>query len=67
MLVLTRKRDEEVMIDLDPDADPAMPARELFANGPIRIRVLDIATSRVKLAVTADPRLRVQRVKLEDK
>ena len=60
MLVLTRKLDEGILIDLDPSADPSMPAGELFANGPIEIRVVDIATSRVKLAVGAARRVFVR-------
>ncbi|OGI47566.1 MAG: hypothetical protein A2151_04390 [Candidatus Muproteobacteria bacterium RBG_16_65_34] len=67
MLVLTRKLDEGILIDLDPSADPSMPAGELFANGPIEIRVVDIATSRVKLAVGADRRLFVRRDELDEK
>lgn len=34
---------------------------ELFASGPIKISVLKIAPDGVRLAVTADPRLLVQR------
>lgn len=67
MLVLTRKLDEGILIDLDPSADPSMPAGELFANGPIEIRVVEIATSRVKLAVGADRRLLVRRDELDEK
>lgn len=67
MLVLTRKLDEGILIDLDPSADPSMPAGELFANGPIEIRVVEIATSRVKLAVGADRRLSVRRDELDEK
>lgn len=67
MLLLTRKCNEGIRITLDPRTDATVPVGELFAAGPIEIRVLGISDTRVKLAVVADPRLRVERVKLEDK
>lgn len=42
MLVLLRKKDQSLLLHLDQDADPGITIGELFADGPIEIRVADV-------------------------
>jgi sRNA-binding carbon storage regulator CsrA len=42
MLVLRRESGESIFIYPDPDVDPDMTVGELFADGPIKVVVLDV-------------------------
>lgn len=49
MLVLTRKPGQTVIVDLTEGVDPRTPVGELFVEGAITIRVLDVMGAQVKL------------------
>ena len=61
MLLITRKRGERIIIDLDPGADPDLRAADLFAWGPLEIRVVTTSRGHARLAVTAPRPLAVRR------
>ena len=64
MLVLTRGVGEIIKIQLAADVDPGIPARELFANGPIEIVLTQVHGAQVKLGIIADKRLLILRDEL---
>lgn len=59
MLMVTRKRGDRLMLELDPQADPTLLARDLFAQGPIEIVIAQTNTSYVRLAVRAPSLVRI--------
>ncbi|WP_298134864.1 carbon storage regulator [Acidiferrobacter sp.] len=61
MLLITRRHGERILIDLDPRADPQLPAADLFAAGPLEILVMTTARGHARLAVTAPRALTVRR------
>lgn len=64
MLIVTRKQNESVKIDLHKDTDPATPVGELFAEGPIEVAVKNIRRNQVKLGIQASSRLLILREEL---
>ena len=64
MLVLTRKPGQTVIIDLEEGVDPRTPVGELFAQGAITVRVLDVVGAQVKLGFEAEGRFRILREEL---
>lgn len=61
MLVIKRRSDESITITPRDDVDPSLTLRELFASGAIEVRLLDVSTSRVTLAIDAPPQLKIWR------
>ncbi len=64
MLVLTRKPDQAIQIDLMEDFDPRTPVGELFVTGPIEIIIGGRRGDQVKLGIIADKRFRILREEL---
>lgn len=64
MLVLARKPDETIRIDLMEDVDPRTPVGELFASGAIEITVAGVKGMQVKIGIRAERRFRVLRGEL---
>ena len=65
MLILTRREGESLTLTLDSSIDPATPAGQLFASGPVVITVRRLRGGMVRLGVAADPRLIVLRSELD--
>jgi len=61
MLVVSQRVNDSVVIDLSDDADPTMKISELFANGPIEVRVLHLTKSRFKIGIDAPAALLIRR------
>jgi sRNA-binding carbon storage regulator CsrA len=64
MLVLTRGVGEIIRIQLAADVDPEIPARELFADGPIEVVVTQVQGAQVRLGIIANRRLLILRDEL---
>ena len=64
MLVLTRRIGEIIRIQLAENVDPDIPARQLFADGPIELVVTQIHGTQVKLGISADRRFLILRDEL---
>lgn len=64
MLVLTRKPDEDLVIRPALGLDPQMTVAELFAGGPLLVRVIGVNGRRVKVGVDAPLTLDVARSEL---
>lgn len=64
MLVLTRKPGQTVIVDLTEGVDPRTLVGELFVEGAITIRVLDVMGAQVKLGFEAERRFRILREEL---
>jgi len=66
MLVLTRKPGESILINLEEEVDPDIRAADLFAGGPIVVRIVNIAGGQAKVAIEADRRLVILRDELSE-
>ncbi len=66
MLIITRKRGERIVIDLDPAADPETRAADLFAHGPLEILLVESARGTARLAIAATRSLIVRRAPPRD-
>ena len=64
MLILTRKPGQVLNIDLREDVDLKTPVGELFAQGPIEVKVTAVNGAQVKLGIRADPRFLILRGEL---
>ncbi len=53
MLILTRKPSQSFSIHPQPTLDPHTPVEQLFTGGPIRVQVLGVQGSQVRLGVAA--------------
>lgn len=65
MLVLTRKPGQLIRIHLADELPWKTPVGELFAEGPIEIRVIQIGGGQVKLGITAHSDLLILRDELD--
>lgn len=63
MLILDRKTNEAVVIDLIEGLDPRTPVGELFAAGPIEI-VVRRHRQHIKVGIRADVRFLILRMEL---
>jgi sRNA-binding carbon storage regulator CsrA len=61
MLVLSRRTDESIEIQLADGADGSMTLAQLFANGPILIKLLGGTGRRIKLGIEAPQQLSIRR------
>ena len=64
MLVLTRRPGESILIDIPEDLDPNTPVSELFANGPMEVRILSRKASSVRIGIDAPEDLEIMRSEL---
>jgi len=53
MLILTRKPSQSLSIHPQPTLDPYTPVEKFFASGHIRVQVLEVQGSQVRLGVAA--------------
>jgi len=61
MLVISRRKDEAITIEPVNGLDPRMTLEEAFANGPIEIRLINLSSSKARLAIDAPRELRIRR------
>ena len=61
MLVLSRRTDESIIIQPADGVDVSITLAELFANGPILIRLLGGTGRRVKMGIEAPDQLSIRR------
>jgi sRNA-binding carbon storage regulator CsrA len=64
MLILTRKPSQSLSIHPQPTLDPHTPVEQLFEAGPIRVQVLGVQGSQVRLGVVAHAGLSILRAEL---
>jgi sRNA-binding carbon storage regulator CsrA len=61
MLIVTRKQNESIDIDLKDGVDPNLTLREALSTGPIRFTLAHVGSNRVRVAIIAPPTLRIRR------
>ena len=61
MLVVTRKENESIKIEPVDGADPSLTLREVFAQGPIVLKLAHVGQRRVRIVVEAPSSLKVMR------
>ena len=61
MLIVSRRDDESIEIKPGDDIDPHMTLADLFAAGPIEIRIFSSNGNRVKMGVQAPEQLSIWR------
>ncbi len=55
---------ESIVIDIQEDLDPNTPISELFAGGPIEVRVLSYKASTIRIGIKATNDLNILRSEL---
>ena len=66
MLVVSRRADEAIQIQLAEGADGTLTLNDLFANGPIEITLLGGNGRRIKMGIAAPPELSIRRKDKEE-
>lgn len=61
MLVVTRKENESIKIEPVEGVDPSLTLREVFAQGPILLKLAHVGQRRVRIVVEAPSSLKVMR------
>lgn len=61
MLVVSRRADEAIQINLADGADGSLTLNDLFAKGPIEITLLGGNGRRIKVGIAAPPELSIRR------
>ncbi len=61
MLVVTRKANESIKIEPVDGVDPSLTLREVFAQGPIFLKLAHVGQRRVRIVVEAPSSLKVMR------
>ncbi|MEZ5444472.1 MAG: carbon storage regulator [Gammaproteobacteria bacterium] len=61
MLFFNRGPSQSIYLSLAEDIDPAMPVGELFKEGPIRIRIMSVNGTQVRIGVRSPLHLDVYR------
>jgi carbon storage regulator CsrA len=64
MLSFTRRSEESLLIYPNEAIDPKLTVGELFANGPIKVQVVQVEGNQVRLGVNAPRALLVMRDEL---
>lgn len=64
MLVLSRRPDESIYIELDPNTAMDLSAHELFLRGPIQIKLIASGISFARIGITTPKEFRVVRAEL---
>jgi sRNA-binding carbon storage regulator CsrA len=67
MLIVTRKENESIDIDLRDGVDPSLTLQQAFSAGPIRVTLAHVGSNRVRVAIVAPPTLRIRRGPATDK
>lgn len=65
MLILTRQPSQSLFIHPQPGLDPRTPVEQVFAEGPIRVQVVAVQGSQVRLGIAAHPTLCILREELK--
>ena len=65
MLVLSRKKGQSLYIYPSPDINPDMTVAELFKDGPIKVRIVEMSRNQVKVGIDASRDLKVLRDELK--
>ncbi len=66
MLIVSRRADEAIQINLADGADGTLTLNDLFAKGPIEIMLLGGSGRRVKVGIAAPPELSIRRKDRDD-
>jgi hypothetical protein len=66
MLYVARNLNQSLILSLASSADPETPVRELFKDGPIRIKVVGVSGVQVLVSVQAPPLIDVRREDCHD-
>ncbi len=61
MLIVSRRADDAIQINLADGADGTLKLNELFAKGPIEFMLLGGSGRRVKVGIAAPPELSIRR------
>ena len=61
MLVVSRRTEESLIIQLAEGVDEHMTLAQLFADGPILIKLLGVGIGRVKIGIAAPEQLAIRR------
>ena len=61
MLVVSRKENESITIEPVDGLDPSLTLREVFAQGPIVLKLTHVGMRRVRLVIEAPGALRIMR------
>lgn len=61
MLVVTKKENETITIEPGDGVDPALTLREVFAHGPIVLKLTHVGKRRVHIVVEAPSALKILR------
>jgi len=61
MLVVTRKENESIKIEPVEGVDPSLTLREVFAHGPIVLKLTHVGQRRVRIVVEAPSALKIMR------
>lgn len=61
MLVVSRRADESILLNMADGVDETLTLRELFARGPIEITLISGNGRRVKMGIDAPPELSIRR------
>lgn len=61
MLVISRRENESIYLELDANIPPGTPVEELFNNGPITITVLKSSFGGTRIGIAAPVELRIIR------
>lgn len=61
MLIIKRKANEFITIEPDEGADKSLTIEDLFTEGGIEIRLLEVGSKQIKLAIEAPPQLKIWR------
>ena len=61
MLIVSRKDTESLVIELGDGIDPTTSLKDLFASGPIEIKVFESLRNRVKIGIQAPRQLSIRR------
>jgi sRNA-binding carbon storage regulator CsrA len=66
MLIVSRRSDEAIQINLADGADGTLTLNDLFAKGPIEIMLLGGTGRRMKVGIAAPPELSIRRKDRDD-
>ena len=61
MLIIKRKANEFITIEPAEGADRSLTIEDLFTDGCIEIRLLEVGSKQIKLAIEAPPQLKIWR------